>query len=332
MKQRTGGQMVVLKNWPRWVFSMLVVTLCLKVSAEPFQTQHFELALSDVTIVGTLEQPLTTQPVAIALLVAGSGPTDRDGNTPLIAGKNDSLKLLAQELASHGIATLRFDKRGVGESRMAVMDESKLRFDTFVNDVVAILAELERKGFQRRYLIGHSEGALISSLAAKQRQVQAVVLLCGAGRPIDVILKEQLARSAPQLLPGAEKVIHELKQGKLVANVPPILNSLFRPSVQPYMQSWLRHDPAVVAGALGVSVFSISGSTDIQVSEADAQALALQKNISSLRIENMNHVLKTVASIDPIVQQNAYTNPALPLASELVPSLVAFIQSGKTHE
>ena len=102
----------------------------------------------------------------LLLIIAGSGPTDRDGNNPA-DGHNDSLKKLAQNLARHGIASLRYDKRGVAASRTATPDERDLSVERYVADAegwAGLLRDDPR--FDRLILIGHSEGALIASLAA----------------------------------------------------------------------------------------------------------------------------------------------------------------------
>ncbi|TDQ45788.1 alpha/beta hydrolase [Permianibacter aggregans] len=300
--------------------------------AEMFRSQPMQLSRNDVTLHGTFEQPLTTKPTPVVLIIAGSGPTDRNGNNPLIPGSNDSLKQLAQSLASQGIATLRYDKRGIGESKQENLQEANLRFETYVNDAAAWLAELERRGYKQRYVIGHSEGGLIATLAARLQKVDAVILLCAAGRPADQIIREQLTSNAPHLVDDATRIMNVLKQGQLVAKVPTELASLFRPSVQPYLQSWFRYDPAREADQLGTTVFSLSGATDIQVGAEDATRLAEQNNIRHREIPEMNHVLKHVASKDTAAQQNAYTNPVVPLAPELVPTLAQFILGGKARE
>lgn len=312
-------------------FRMVVVAAALSlastVSAIEFRSQLLELKLPDVTLRGTLEQPLTTEKVPVALIVAGSGPTDRDGNSKLLPGANNSLKMLAQQLASHGIASLRYDKRGVGESLWPQPDESKLRIDSFVNDADAWAAELERRGFAKPVLIGHSEGALLVTLLAQRRAVAGVVLIAGAGRPADVLIQEQLQKQAPLLLADSARILAELKAGRLVADVPPSLMALYRPSVQPYMQSWLRRDPASELGKLKMPVLIVAGGADIQVSAADADALAAVASAQTLRIANMNHVLKAVAVVDSMMQQHSYSDPALPLAPELVPAVVSFVRS-----
>ena len=80
----------------------------------------------------------------VVLLLSGSGPTDRNGNSPMLPGKNNSLQMLAEGLAENGIASLRYDKRGIGESAKAMVAESDLRFETYVDDAVAWCEQLRK--------------------------------------------------------------------------------------------------------------------------------------------------------------------------------------------
>ena len=276
---------------------------------------------------GTLLIPTGTKsPMPVALIIAGSGPTDRDGNSPLLPGKNNSLKMLADALGQHGIATLRYDKRGVGASAGAMGQESDLRFTTYVEDAVDWLEWLRADPrFSQRIVIGHSEGSLIGVLAAQRSSVSHVVSVAGAGRPIEEVLDEQLSRMlSPELLGDTRRILAELKTGRAVESVPPQLAAIFRPSVQPYMISWLPIDPAREVGRLTVPVLVVQGTTDIQVNNADADRLANGHSRATVEtIEGMNHVLKEVR--DPSQQAASYSDPALPLHPRLVESIATFV-------
>ena len=281
------------------------------------------------TLHGTLLMPArSTGPVPVALLIAGSGPTDRDGNSSMLPGKNNSLKMLADSLAERGIASVRYDKRGIAASAVggAPLKEADLRFTTYVDDAVGWLEWLRAdKRFSRRIVIGHSEGSLIGMMAAQRSPVSHVVSLAGAGRPIADVLDEQLARGLPPaLLADARRIMGELKAGRTVDSVPPPLLAVFRPSVQPYMISWLPIDPPQELRRLPLPVLVVQGTTDTQVSRADAERLAKDNPRATLElIDGMNHVLKEVR--DASQQAASYSDPALPLHPRLVESIIRFV-------
>ncbi len=277
---------------------------------------------------GTLALPETPNPVRAALILAGSGPTDRNGNNP--AGSNDSLKLLARGLAAEGIASLRVDKRGVGASAGAATREDDLRIDTYVADAVAWLDFLRGELAQSRlFVIGHSEGALIGTLAARRADVAGLVLLAGAGESADRIIARQLAAAGvPQgLQTESGRIAERLRSGQPVTDVPNDLLSLYRPSVQNYLMSWLALDPAAELARVRGAVLILQGTTDLQILPDDARRLASARPDAKLVfIDGMNHVLKE-APLDRRANLNTYIKSDLPLAPELLPAIADFIRS-----
>jgi len=279
------------------------------------------------TLYGTLLVPASTKPLPVVLFIAGSGPTDRNGNSAMLPGPNNSLKLLAEGLAAHGIASLRYDKRGIGESASAMTAEKDLRFDTYVDDAVAWANQLRKDPrFNAVIIAGHSEGALLGTIAAQKAPVTGFVSIAGVSRPADEVLRRQLAGKLPlELMELNEKALVALKAGKTVDNVPPALVALYRPSVQPYLISWFRYDPAAEIRRVKVPVLIVQGTTDIQVGVDDARALAAAKPAAKLEIiEGMNHVLKIVAA-DQAKQVASYSDPALPVAPRLIDVVAAFV-------
>lgn len=314
------------------MFRALLVTLPLlaglaQAAPNTLEQRPLSLETAQGTLHGTLLQPRSTEPLAVALLVAGSGPTDRDGNNPA-DGHNDSLKKLAQNLARHGIASLRYDKRGVAASRAATPNERDLNVDAYVADAVAWGRLLKRdKAFDRLILIGHSEGALIASLAAPQAGADALVTLAGSARPIDQVLREQLSyRLPPPLLAQSNRLLDSLLAGQTSTQVPDALRVLFRPSVQPYLISLFKQHPAEAFARLKMPALIVQGSHDIQVSVADAQALhAAKPDAELLIVPGMNHVLRIVPLAMP-AQLASYNNPRLPLAGVLGAEIADFIR------
>lgn len=277
---------------------------------------------------GTLVVPGSPGRVPVALIIAGSGPTDRDGNSAMLPGKNDAYRMLADGLKAQGIASLRYDKRGIGASAAAGGPEEDLRFGILVHDAALWIARLRNDfRFTTITVIGHSEGSLIGMLAARAARADAFVSIAGPGRPAGDVIRTQLRaqlKGDPALLSASESILTSLEAGRPVAQVPPPLAALFRPSVQPYLISWLTYSPAVELARLTVPRLIVQGTTDMQVPVADAQALKAAAADAELRIiEGMNHVMKTVT--DPGRQAASYVDPGLPLAADLVPAISAFV-------
>lgn len=275
---------------------------------------------------GTLLTPETTR--AVAVILPGSGPTDRDGNSPLGVSAG-SYRLLAEGLAEHGVATIRADKRGVAGSAAAAAAEADLRFTHMAGDARDWVAEaVARTGRPCAWLIGHSEGALVALAAVEQGndKVCGLVLLSGAGRPARVVLEEQLGPQLPEpMRTQAFHALAELEAGRLVADTPPALAALLRPSVQPYLISWLRLDPAALIAAWDGPVMIGQGTTDLQTTEADALALAAAQPAARLVLwEGVNHLLK-LAPADRAANAATYGDPSLPLAPGVVDDIAGFI-------
>ena len=292
------------------------------------QGSPIELKTPTGTIHGTLDLPTGRGPFPVALIIAGSGPTDRNGNSPLIQGKNNSLLMIAEVLRAAGIASVRYDKRGIGQSASAMKSEADLRFSDYIDDAASWIDLLKHDPrFTKVAVIGHSEGSLIGMVAAGVAGADAFVSIAGAGFPAGQILKQQLANQPETIRSEAYSIIDSLEAGKEVKNVSQPLMALFRPSVQPYLISWFRYDPRKEIARLTVPILILQGTTDLQVSVKDAEALHAAQPRSTLDIiQGMNHVMK----IAPENRQEniaAYGNPNLPLAPALVKGLTNFLKS-----
>lgn len=307
----------------------------------PVLEEAVKLKTSSGNLYGTLLLPQSKRKMPVVLLIAGSGPTDRDGNSPLLKGANNSLKLLAEGLAAKGVASLRYDKRGIGESGKdmllaaknsgTMLREEDLSFDHFIDDAVLWGQKLHGdKRFSAVTIAGHSEGSLVGMVAARKMKADVFVSIAGAGRPVGQILLEQLkAQLPPDLMKTAEAIISWLAAGKTVELVPPELNIVFRPSIQPYMISWLAYDPAKEIAKLSIPVLITQGTTDIQATGQDVKSLAAANpSAKVLMIDGMNHVLKNVSS-DRDQQSASYSDPALPVVPELIDEISRFVKKAK---
>ena len=304
----------------------LLLTATLVFAADP-APEAVELKTPTGTLYGALDLPAGPGPWPVILIHAGSGPTDRDGNSA--RAKNDSLKQLGEGLMAKGFACLRFDKRGIAKSTPAGPKEEDLRIAHFADDVVLWAKWLRADArFGKLGFIGHSEGSLIGSLAAEAK-FDAFVSLCGPGRKLGVVLREQLKKNLPkELFAKADAVLTELEAGREVNEAPKELATLFRPSVQPYLISMLKPDPAMELGAVICPVLVVSGTTDIQMSEDDSKALAaVRKGVQSVRMVNMNHVLKEIAKTSILLQDAYYKDPKYPLHPKLINELTGFFET-----
>lgn len=273
-------------------------------------------------------QPISAD--TAVLLIAGSGPTDRDGNQAMM--QNNSLRFIAEGWSNAGFTVFRFDKRGVGSSAAAEVKETDIRFQDFVSDAVAWGNKLRTEGYTHLVIAGHSEGALVAIRAAQQLEgVIGVISLSGAGRPASAVIRSQLLKQPKEVQDLAFPVLDSLVQGKQVSEVSPWLWSLFRPSVQPYLISWFALDPAVEAAHLEVPILVTQGDQDLQVVMEDAELLAQANRVAVLApITGMNHVLKQVSEGDVQDNWRSYTDPSRPIHPELLQRTLAFLKSLQT--
>lgn len=284
---------------------------------------------------GTLLLPAKPQTGREAVLIlAGSGPTDRDGNSPLGVSAAP-YRLLAEALSNAGIPALRVDKRGIAASAAAMTSEDALRVQTYAADArIWAKALRERTGARCVWLLGHSEGTLHALIAAQESEgICGLILVSPVGRPLGEILRAQF-RSLPAFAPvldEALRILAELEAGRAVPGegMNPGLMPIFRPSVQPFLISMLQADPPALAAAYRGPILVVQGTTDLQTAVADAERLGQSRpGIKVALIEGMNHVLK-VAPADPAANHATYANPDLPLAPGLVDAIVDFVHTNR---
>ncbi|MCF4100993.1 alpha/beta hydrolase [Gillisia sp. M10.2A] len=303
-------------------FSFLFLFSYLNYAQETTYTET-ELSINEM-IDGTLVIPNTTIAPNLVIFIQGSGPTDRNGNQMMM--KNDGIKKIAHQLGEHGIASYRFDKRIFKMNKFRIKEED-LRFEDFVTDVNSILEYFNANDqFAKLILAGHSEGSLIGMLAAAQG-AEAFISLAGAGESIDKIIVAQIAKQSKELSENAAQAFKEIDSTGKSVNYNPLLASIFRPSVQPYMKSWMKYDPAIEIKKLDIPVLIINGTADIQVEVKDAQLLKAAKPEAQLDIiENMNHIFRNVGE-DLLQNTKTYNEAHRPLHEDLIPVLTNFIQS-----
>lgn len=293
----------------------------------PIYSENVKMSIDNCELSGSLEIPDSKKPTSIVIIVPGSGPTDRNGNNPLGVNSN-AYKLLADQLLKNGIASLRYDKRGIGSSDNGGISEDHLTFDAMIDDLAGWINYVKsRNQFNKIYVIGHSEGSLISIITLEKVKCDGFISIAGPGKKASAIIMEQL-KSNPnnpaEILNTSQSIINKLLKGKREENVPPVLDVLFRKSVQPYLISWFKYDPAVEIKKIDCPVLLIHGSQDIQVPIENAEILSKAKRKSGLmKIEGMTHTLKIITR--PEDQIISYTDPSIPVAEELVSGICNFI-------
>lgn len=279
---------------------------------------------------GTLYTPEKVKKTDLVILIAGSGPTDRDGNSMLIQGNNNSLKYLAEGLAENGISVYSYDKRFFGLFKQNRTEEAMaMLFNDFVDDAVEV-ADFFRsqKKYKNIIFAGHSEGSLIGMIASKRAGADKFISIAGAGNSLDIVIENQIGQNASFLLEETKTILGELKKGNAVEVKNPHLQPLFGESVQPFVISLIKHNPQEEIKKLKIPVLIVNGTSDLQVPVSEAELLQKAKpDAQYLIVEKMNHVLKEVNDISE--NQKAYTDPDLPVMPELIKKIATFVKNIK---
>lgn len=298
--------------------------------------QDVDIECSWGRLSATLAEPEVGSDTAV-IIVAGSGPTDRNGNSSMSVNTY-SYKLLSDALVKDGFAVLRYDKRAIGRSRIPVEDVASLLLDDYVDDVATIVQHLRSQGFRRVVVAGHSEGGLIALVVANRGvELDGVVLLAAPGYPMDEILRTQLqAQLMPQymaLMLQADIILRSLKEGERYPDdkISKELLPLFHSSVQPFLINSMQYDPQLLATKVACPMLVVCGGHDIQVSKDNGEVVAkAAPNAKFVVFEAMTHVLKDSPSTDRMEQLvSVYVNSQLPLSDGLATEISQFIKTIK---
>ncbi|WP_424961985.1 alpha/beta hydrolase family protein [Ekhidna sp.] len=303
------------------IFTLTCLFFILSVTGQQFMEKEVEMEKLN----GTLSIPDAKTHTAI-LLIAGSGPTDRNGNNAL-GFMNNSLKMVAQELSKAGYAVLRTDKRGIAASKGAVEDQTNLRFEHFVEDAKNWLNFLNQEGYKKLIIAGHSQGSLVGMIAAQDNErVVGFISIAGLAEDAGEAIVRQLGAQSPVLAEDARVNIDSMKAGYTVKKFNPYLVSIFGPAIQPFLKSYISYSPTEEIKKLDIPILIINGTTDIQIEVSQANSLKKAcPNADLLIIDAMNHVLKD-APADPAANMATYNNPELPLSDGLITGMITFIK------
>ena len=319
-------------HWIMRLFLLIAALAAISQSSAkdvPVKEDTIKIAVNGGSIEGNLLQAANSH--ALVIIVPGSGPTDRNGNSPALKGKNNFYKQIAEHLAANGISSFRYDKRGAGKGLALIKSEFTLRFDDYAADLVTIIDSLNHAyHFPKVFVAGHSEGSLVGMIACTQRKVSGYISLAGGARSIGEILRDQLKALPDSLQPAINNIIDHLKQGDTVNKVPARLWSMLRPSVQPYMISWMKYVPTEVIAKLTIPILIVQGTTDIQVAYTEAENLyKANPGRSTLTIiKGVNHLFRE-APLDRELNFNTYSNPDLQAPPQLMESIISFINNNK---
>jgi alpha-beta hydrolase superfamily lysophospholipase len=264
----------------------------------------------------------------VALLIAGSGSTDHDGNGPRL--KPGTLRKLSEQLVARGIATLRYDKRGAGGWRPEFGQPNDFRFKDYVDDAVMLATHLrETSRFSKVVLVGHSEGGLVAILAAQRVQIDRLVLLATAARRQGDLLKAQMEKQLPpETFAKVAKAVDAIMAGQIVDPPPPGL--AIPPAMQPSIASAFAEDPIDPLKKLITPTLIVAGGRDRQLARLDFLALTTAAPAAkSLWLPDMNHVLVDVA--DETDDLAAYNQADRPLDTEMIEALAAYILASGTR-
>jgi uncharacterized protein len=304
-----------------WTVIAALTILGLSAIAVNASAEETKIAVGALDAVLTIPSDVERPPVA--LLIAGSGSTDHDGNGPQI--KPATLKKLSEQLAARKIATLRYDKRGAGGWKPQFGRPEDFRFKDYVDDAVVLVNYLRGSGkFSKVVLVGHSEGGLVAILTARRIPVDRLVLLVTAARRQGDLLKAQLEKKqiAPDVLEPIVKAIDTIMSGQIVDPPPPGLS--IAPSMQPGIASAFTEDPIDPLKLIEKPTLIVGGGRDRQVARLDFAALsAASPTAKALWLPDMNHVLTDVA--DDADDLAAYNQPERALDAVMIDSIAAFI-------
>lgn len=273
-------------------------------------------------------------PGPVVVLIAGSGPTDRDGNSTQLPGPIDTLRFLADGLAERGVSSIRFDKIGVGASEFPA-DLSAVTFGDFVvqarsvRDWVTTQSSVDP---ERIVLAGHSEGALIASELAAADPPAGLALITPLGERYLDLLRGQLEPALDDDgLAEFDRVVDELRStgGLSAAPTDPTLAFLFGPITLTFLASADLSDPVELAASIDPSVRTVivCGTVDVQVPCAsldDLRDARSDSSLTDLTLDGVNHVLRRSGEDGSVT---TYTDQSLPHAVEVVDAVVRLATS-----
>jgi uncharacterized protein len=292
-------------------------------------SQSITLATSTGTLSATLEMPVTPGPMPVVLVVYGGIPIDRNGNSHLFNDSNNTVKLICEALWKQGIATLRYDKRGVGQSKGACLREEELRAEVYAQDAIGWGKKLQtNKLFSAVYVLGHGESAVPAMVAARVLGADGLMIVSAHGRAPQEIMLDKAKGLPPELSSEMRSAIASLEQGKRVDSLQhPLLYMNLRPTVQPYLISMFRYQPAKELAKFSAASLVLGGARDVDITPNEVKQLLANSNSQArfVAVDNMNHALREAASPEERLTGMAGKSRSAAMAAPIAPKLISEI-------
>lgn len=289
------------------------------------QIQQSQIRVGPIDAVLTMPPNVERPPVA--LLIAGSGSTDHDGNGPKV--KPATLKKLSEDLVARNIATLRYDKRGAGGWKPVFGRPEDFRFKDYVDDAASLVNYLRSSGrFSHVVVVGHSEGGLVAILTAQRLPIDRLVLLVTAARRQGDLVKDELQKKLPpDVYAPIASAIDAIMAGQIVD--PPPHGLEIPPAMQPSIASAFTEDPIEPLKKINAPTLIVGGGRDLQIARVDFLALSTASPLAkTLWLPDMNHVLVDVS--DDADDYAAYNQPDRALDPAMIDAVANFILAGET--
>jgi len=256
---------------------------------------------------GTVCLPAQAGRYPVVLMVHGSGPLDRNEN--MRGQRLDIFNTIAHRLARGGFASVRYDKRGCGESTGSYATASH---SDFVRDALAWVDHLAHEPFAHGaiMLLGHSEGTIVAPRVALDRpHVRGLVLLCPTVTDFETVLLRQADHVEAEIarVPGVQGKLLRLyttlvgkpskRQRELIARIRASRTPTLRIGLQTFEAAWLREllelDLPPLLAAVRCPMLVVAGTKDVQCDPEDARRIAAQNPLAEAHvIDDLTHILR----------------------------------------
>ncbi len=289
-------------------------------------------SVGETVVTATITRPDVAGVNPGIVFIPGSGPTDRDWNTPLLPGTNGSAKLLAYELAKNGFVTIRYDKRITGPNAQKNIPFliGKISMESHTEEVAGAVSQLLSRSDvdpARIYVLANSEGTIhaLHYQTQKNPPFAGLILAAPPGRNVAELLHSQIetqVASLPQakeIMAGFDKMMADFIAGKdfvadpaVPESIIAVVQAFYTPANLPFTRELIAVDSAALLKQVTAPVLIIIGKKDIQVDwQVDGALLEKaaegMKNVTFVYPENANHVLKN----EPLPRSELTSNNAL---------------------